>query len=98
MLMLFVYLNKMNKTVTANLEDKRPSIITLNERGVSISKDGSPIVRLTWDQVAFVRTFKESTCFVPKDSENYAIAVNNAHLAEIREFMDNNETGVRAIW
>lgn len=95
--MLLVYLNKMNKTVQAYLDDKRKSVVILDDKGVALSKDGSLAVRLAWDNVAFVRSFAESTCFVPKEELGIVIAVFNTHRDEIREYMENNETGVRAI-
>lgn len=93
--MLLVYLNKMNKTVQAYLDDKRRSVIILDERGVALSKDGSLAVRLDWDNVAFVRSFTESTCFVPDEELGIVIPVPNTYRDEIRDYMTNNETGVR---
>lgn len=96
--MLLVYLNKMNKTVQAYLDDKRSSVVILDEKGVALSKDGSLAVRLPWEGVAFVRSFSESTCFVPKEELGIVISVFNSHKDEIREYMENNDTGVRTVF
>ena len=62
-----VILLRMNKMVDGYMTDDRPSVVTLDENGVEIEKAGSEAVRLAWDNVAFVRSFVESTCFFSKD-------------------------------
>lgn len=95
--MLLAYLNKMNKAVADYLANDRPSVVNLDERGVALSRDGSLVLRFPWDEIAFVRAFSESTCFVPKEEMGVVIIVNNAHLGEIKEYFENNKTGVRAV-
>lgn len=95
--MMLVYLNNMNKAVKRYLEDKRASVVFLDERGVAMTKDGSLVIRLAWSDVAFVRVFSESTCFFPKEDVGVVIAVINTYRDEIRDYMENNETGVRYI-
>ncbi len=95
--MLLAYLNKMNKAVSDYLANDRPSVVTLDERGAALSRDGSLVMRFPWDEIAFVRAFNESTCIVPKEELGVVIIVNNAHLDEVKEFFKNNEVGVRTV-
>lgn len=96
--MLLANLHKMNKAVNDYLDDRRSSVIILDERGAALSKDGSLVIRLPWDKIAFVRSFNESICFIPTEEIGFVIAVFNTYRDEIREYMENNETGVRCIW
>ena len=72
-----VILVRMNKTVDDYLADDRPSVVTLDENGVEIEKTGAQAVRLAWDNVAFVRTFVESTSFFSKDLSGIVLSVDN---------------------
>lgn len=95
--MLLAYLNKMNKAVGDYLKNDKPSVVNLDERGVALSREGSLVMRFPWDDIAFVRSFSESTCFVPNEELGVVIIVNNAHIDEIRDYFGNNETVVRVI-
>ena len=81
----------MNKLVDGYLADDRPSVVTLDDNGVEIEKIGSQAVRLAWDNVAFVRSFVESTCFFSKDLSGTVLSVNNDHRKEIMDYIKNNE-------
>ena len=96
-LLCFVYLNNMNKLVNNYLSDTRTSVVTLDENGVELNKTGSQVVRLGWDNVAFVRAFKESTCFVAKDLAGLVIAVNNLHKDELLGYIRDNNIDVRVV-
>lgn len=86
-----VILFRMNKLVDGYLADDRPSVVTLDDNGVEIEKIGSQAVRLAWDNVAFVRSFIESTCFFSKDLSGTVLSVNNKHKKEIMDYIKNNE-------
>ena len=86
-----VILVRMYKLVDTNIADDRPAVVTIDDNGVEIEKTGSQAVRLAWDNVAFVRSFVESTCFFSKDLSGTVLAVNNGHSKEIMDYIKNNE-------
>ena len=92
-----VILFRMNKTVDGYMADDRPSVVTLDENGVEIEKAGSEAVRLTWDNVAFVRSFVESTCFFPKDLNGTVISVDNDYRKQIMEYIKSNNIDVQIV-
>ena len=89
-----VILFRMNKTVDGYMADDRPSVVTLDENGVEIEKAGSEAVRLTWDNVAFVRSFVESTCFFSKDLSGIVLSVDNDYRKQIMEYIKSNNIDV----
>ncbi len=69
----------------------------MDENGVEINKGDTQIIRLGWDNVAFVRTFKESTSFFAKDASGIVISVTNKYKEQIMEYLNTNDTGVQII-
>ena len=88
---------RMMKTVNGFLADDRPSVVTLDENGVEIEKTGSQAVRLAWDNVAFVRTFAESTTFFSKDLSGIVLSVMNTYRKEIQDYIKDNGIDVKVI-
>ena len=86
-----VILFRMNKMVNGYLEDDRPSVVTIDDNGIEIEKTGSQAVRLAWDNVAFVRSFAESTCFFSKDLSGIVLSVTNDYEKEIMDYIKSNE-------
>jgi uncharacterized membrane protein len=87
----------MKKRVKMFLEDERTSTITLDDEGIEINKEDIQIIRLGWDNVAFVRTFKESTSFFAKDASGIVISVTNKYKDQIMEYLNKNNIGVQII-
>ena len=92
-----VILVRMNKTVDDYLADDRPSVVTLDENGVEIEKTGAQAVRLAWDNVAFVRTFVESTSFFSKDLSGIVLSVDNNYRKEIMDYIKSNNSDVKVV-
>ncbi len=92
-----VVLFRMNKMVDSYMADDRPSVVTLDENGVEIEKAGSDAIRLAWDNVAFVRSFAESTCFFAKDLSGTVITVDNDYRKQIMEYIKSNNIDVQVV-
>lgn len=88
---------RMNKAVNAYLADDRPSAVNLDENGIEIEKTGSQAVRLAWDNVAFVRSFSEATCFFAKDLSGIVLCVNNNYKKEVLDYIKNNGIDVKVV-
>ena len=81
----------------AYLNDGRASTVTLDENGVELNKDGSEIMRVGWNEVALVRSFKESTCFIAKNVTGLVIAVTNTYKDDIIKYLEDNKVDVRIV-
>ena len=92
-----VILLRMKKMVDGYMADDRPSVVTLDDNGVEIEKTGSQAVRLAWDNVAFVRSFVESTCFFSKDLSGIVLSVNNDYRKEIMDYIKDNNIDVKVV-
>ena len=92
-----IVLVRMNKMVDGYLADDRPSAVTIDENGVELEKTGSQAVRLAWDNVAFVRSFTESTCFFSKDLSGIVLAVTNDHKKELLDYIKENGIDVKVV-
>lgn len=94
---LFIYRKNMSKMVQAYLNDGRTSMITLDEKGVELNKNGSEVMRVGWESVALVRTFHESTCFIAKNVTGLVIAVTNLYKDDIMNYLEDNNIDVKII-
>ena len=92
-----VILVRMKKVVDDYLADDRPSVVTLDENGVEIEKTGAQAVRLAWDNVAFVRTFVESTSFFSKDLSGIVLSVDNNYRKETMDYIKSNNIDVKVV-
>ncbi len=88
---------RMYKLLNGYIEDDRPSVVTLDENGVEIEKVGSQAIRLAWDNVAFVRTFVESTSFFSKDLNGIVLSVTNDYRKEILEYIKSSNIDVKVV-
>ena len=90
-------LNRLNQLYRSLQEDTHLSILTLDEEGVELNKEASQLVRLAWDNVAFLRVFDESLCFFGKDARGMVIAVNRNHEKQILDYISDNGIDVKII-
>jgi hypothetical protein len=91
------YLINLNRLLKEFMGDIRTSVLTLDESGVELSKDGTQIVRIPWDGIAFLRVFKESVCFLSRNLTGFVISVNLLHKDEILGYLKENDIGIRII-
>ena len=97
LIVLLIYRRNMKKMVDAYLNDDRASTVTLDENGIELNKGGSQVTRLGWEDVALVRSFKESTCFVAKSVTGLVIAVTNLYKDDIMKYLEDNNVDVRTV-
>ena len=90
-------LARMYKTLNGLIADDHPAVLTLDENGVEIEKKGVQTLRMAWENVAFVRSFTESTCFFAKDLSGMVLAVNNAHRKEVMDYIKDNGVDVLVV-
>ena len=88
---------RMYKMVDAYLADDRPSVVNIDENGIELEKTGAQAVRLAWDNVAFVRSFAESTCFFSKDMSGIVLAVINDYKKELLDYIKDNNIDVKVV-
>ena len=92
-----VQLNRLNQLYKSLEEDEHLSILTLDEQGVELNKEGSQLVRIAWDNVAFLRVFKESLCFFSKDVRGIIIAVSRKYEDQIFDYLSHNNVEIKII-
>lgn len=92
-----IQLYRFSNMVKAYLGDPRASLITLDPSGVELDKEGAQVIRVAWDEVAFVRVFDESVCFFAKGVRGLVIAVNRSREQEILAYLKDNRINVRLI-
>ena len=79
------------------MEDKRTSILTLDENGVELNKEDSQVVRIGWDNLAFVRVYGECIGFVSKDVSGLILFVERRYEDKVIPYVRENAPGVEII-
>ena len=93
-LYLLSNLQKLQKSLR---DDRRPSVLTLDERGAEICREGNQPVRLDWPDVAFIRLFSEALCFIPKSTKGSVISVSRVYSKEVLDYLDAESIDVTVI-
>lgn len=88
---------KLDGLVKSFYDDKRSSILTVDENGVELNKEDSEIIRMAWDNVAFLRLFKESACFFGKEARGMIMAVDRIYEQQILDYLKDNDIDVKVI-
>ncbi len=81
------FLFRLNQLCRQMMEDHRRTVLTLDEEGVELEKEGAQRVRLAWSAIAFVRVFSEALCFIPGDSTGLVMAVSRDYQEEILAYL-----------
>jgi hypothetical protein len=90
----YLALKKLKKRM---MEDKRTSILTLDENGVELNKEDSQVVRIGWDNLAFVRVYGECIGFVSKDVSGLILFVERRYEDQVIPYVRENAPGVEII-
>ncbi len=90
----YVNLSKMKKQM---MEDGHTSVLTVDGSGVQLEKIGVQSVTMNWHNVAFVRVFGESFCFLSKNQTGFVIAVTAKYKDEVLSYIKDNGFPVRIV-
>lgn len=90
-------LHRLSSMADSLMNDPRTSIITLDQAGVELNKEGAQMFRMSWDEVSFVRVFDESVCFFSKGVRGMLIAVNRGREQQILAYIKENHIPVNVI-
>ncbi|MBR5641000.1 MAG: hypothetical protein IKW92_02570 [Firmicutes bacterium] len=85
--MLMIFLSTLKKLRKSMMEDNRTSVVTIDENGVELNKEDSQVVKLAWDNVAFVRDFGESIGFLSKDVSGLVISIESKWKDEVLPYL-----------
>ncbi len=91
------YYSALKKLKKRMMDDTRTSILTLDENGVELNKEDSQVVRIGWDNLAFVRVYGECIGFVSKDVSGLIIFVERQHEGKVIPYVRENAPGVTII-
>ncbi len=87
----------MNRYKKRMMSDDRTSVLTIDETGVELNKEGSQIVKLAWDNVAFVRVFQESVSFLSRDASGLMLSVEKQWAGRIVPYLRENVPQLKII-
>ena len=90
-------LHRLNGMVTAFMDDSQAPVFTLDEEGVEFEKKGSQLIRVPWENVAFVRVFDESVCFFARGTRGPVLAINKYYEQQILSYLECNNIDVNVI-
>ena len=83
-------IRNLNRTYWGIMDQKRGSVITLDENGAELNRHNAQILRMSWDNIAFVRVFKESLCFFSKEANGMIILVDVKYADTIVSWLKEN--------
>ena len=74
----------------AMMADPHRSVLTLDESGVQLETPGTQMIRIDRNNVAVIRIFTESVCFVPAGGSGIIVAVARRYEGEILPWLREN--------
>lgn len=95
--LLGAYVFRLNKLKKALLEDSRTSTLTLDEYGVTLNKENTQELRVSWDGIRFVRVLREGVYFVTAEQTGVAISVIRKYENEILSWLREHRPGLEII-
>jgi len=91
------YYMSMKKMLDAYLADERTSVLVLDEAGIELDKEDGQVLRMAWGNVAFVRTFEESVCFISDQPIGFMISCLRKYQPEIYAYLKENQIELKII-
>ena len=91
------YYSALKKLRKRMMDDKRTSILTLDENGVELNKEDEQVVRIAWDNLAFVRIYGECIGFVSKDVSGLIVFVERRYEGQVIPYVRETAPGVTII-
>ncbi len=95
--LLGAYVFRLNKLKKTMLADPRTSTLTLDEYGVTLNKENTQELRVSWDGIVFVRILKEGVYFVTSQQTGIVISVIRKYENEILPWLREHRPGLEII-
>ena len=92
-----IQLFRLQKLTQTLLEDPRSSLFTFDQQGVEINKEDTQILRVSWDNVAFVRVFPQSVCIFAKSIRGPLFALPRKLRPQVLGFLREKAINVQVI-
>ena len=92
-----VFLVSLSKTRKELLSSAGGSVLTLENDYVQLEKTGSSKVQLNWENVQFVRVYKEALCIHAKDGAGLIICVDRKYEAQVLDWLRESKPEVQLI-
>ena len=89
-LMCGAYLFSLHKTCRTMMAGRHRSVLTLDESGAELDVADTQTVKIARKNIAVVRVFAESICFVPAAGAGVIISVAKNHGEEVLGFVREN--------
>ncbi|MBO4327355.1 MAG: hypothetical protein J5950_08790 [Clostridia bacterium] len=75
----------------------RPEILTLDESGIELAKEGKEVMRNSWDNVAVVRISTECIAFIPASRAGIIFFVGRQYETEITAWLRESQPSLEII-
>ena len=89
-LLACAYLFRLSRMVKGMMAGKHKSVLTLDEDGVELNAAETQTVRIAKSNLAVIRVFKESLCFIPAKGAGVVISVEKKYADEILGWIREN--------
>ena len=98
LLITIVFLLRNLKKIYRGITDQKSgSVITLDENGAELNRHNAQVLRMSWDNIAFVRAFKESICFFSKEPNGMLILADIKYADTIISWLTENRPDTELI-
>ena len=97
MLLTGVYLRNMNKILRDMQANYCPSVLTLDEKGVFLARENGENVSMLWENIAFIRGFRESVGFLVGNATGISLFSNIEHKETIYAYVREHGIDVTVI-
>ena len=77
--------------------EKEHVIITFDENGIDFEVQGNRRIQTSWENVAFLRLFQETACFVPKEVTGFLISLGREHWEAVKEYVKENKIEIKIV-
>ncbi|MBR6477908.1 MAG: hypothetical protein IKS85_05610 [Lachnospiraceae bacterium] len=88
-------INQVYKTILKREADH--VIITLDENGIDYTVINNKRFQVTWDNVSFVRVFKQAAYIFPKEITGVIFSLELNHLEELKSFFKEHSMDIEVI-
>ena len=95
--MCAAYLIGLNRAFRSLCDEWKPSVLTLDENGIEISKEGGTTVRAAWNSIVVVRDLKNSLNIISSDTGGFTLSVADRYKTPVLDWLKENRPDVKII-
>lgn len=97
MVLTGIYLRNMNRILRDMQDNFCPSVLTLDEKGVFLARENGENVSMLWENIAFVRGFRETVGFLVGNATGISLFTSIEHKDAIFGYIRENGIDVKIV-